>query len=103
MTNVVPFKSPLEDPDTCLRHVRRLAEDTGNISFDVPHFRQRLEERDITMRQVIATIRKGELIDGPKKDHYGDWRVKLQRRVAGRKIQVVLAVDMHECTVVTVI
>lgn len=60
-------------------------------------------ERDITMRQVISTIEKGELIDGPKKDKYGDWRIKLKRFVAGRKVQVVLALNSSACTVVTVI
>lgn len=75
----------------------------GKISFDQPHYKERLVERDITMRQVISTIEKGEIIDGPKKDQYGDWRIKLKRFVAGRKVQVVLALNNGKSTVVTVI
>jgi hypothetical protein len=48
-------------------------------------------------------LRKGEGISGPTKDQYGDWRIKVRRYVAGRRVQVVVAVKEKEFTVVTVI
>lgn len=102
-SKVVPFNDPLSDPSKCLEHVRELAIDTSNLSFDAPHFQKRMSERGITMRQVLSTIRKGELVDGPKKDDHGDWRIKIRRRVAGRKTQVVLVVRQKICKGVTVI
>ena len=62
-----------------------------------------MRERDITMRQVLSTLQKGKIIDGPASDEFGDFRVKLKRYVAGRTIQVVVALNIGKCTVVTVI
>ena len=75
----------------------------SEVDFDLPHFRQRLRERDITMRQVLSTLRKGKITDGPESDEYGDFRVKLKRYVAGKIIQVVVALNFGKCTVVAVI
>lgn len=71
--------------------------------FGAPHFQKRLRERRITMRQVIEVLRQGTAVDGPKKDEWGDWRVKLQRRVAGKRVQVVVAVKEEYLDVVTAI
>lgn len=102
MTNIVPFQSPLSDGEFCVNRVRQDLP-RNRVRFDQPHFRDRLRERDITMRQVLATIEKGDLIDGPKLDQHGDWRIKLKRYVAGRKVQIVLAVSHAKSTVITVI
>jgi hypothetical protein len=83
--------------------VHALARDSANIQFGHPHFQQRLAERNVSMRQVLETLRTGSVIDGPKRDQWGDWRVKLQRRVAGRRVQVVVAVKDDRLDVVTVI
>jgi hypothetical protein len=55
------------------------------------------------MRQVLEALRHGSVIDGPTKDEWGDWRVKLQRRVAGRRVQIVVAMKERHLDVVTVI
>ncbi len=102
MGNVVPFENLLHDAKHCANHVRSCL-DRSEVDFEQPHFRDRLRERDITMRQVLSTLRKGEIIDGPKKDVHGDVRVKMRRYVAGRTIQVVVALNVRKCTVVTVI
>ena len=73
------------------------------FQFSAPHFQKRLQERRITMRQVIEVLRQGKIVDGPAKDEWGDWRVKLQRRVAGRRVQVVVAVKEEYLDVVTAI
>lgn len=83
--------------------VHSLAMDSANLQFRHPHFQARLAERQITMRQVLEVLRKGCVIDGPNIDKWGDPRVKLQRRVAGRRVQVVVAVKEEHLDVVTVI
>jgi hypothetical protein len=84
------------------RHVHQLAI-AGKLEFAHPHFQTRLQERGVSIRQVLETLRHGSLVDGPKKDNWGDWRVKMQRRVAGRRVQVVVAVKPDILDLVTVI
>jgi hypothetical protein len=108
--NVVPLNRALAPPSDDApsaaefeSRVHELAKVSVNLHFDHPHFQKRLAERQITMRQVLEALRKGCVIDGPEKDQWGDYRVKLQRRVAGRRIQIVVAVKEQHLDLVTVI
>lgn len=94
---VIPFPHtvPPVDPPTAAEmesKVHRLAQNTANLMFDHPHFQKRLVQRKLTMRQVLETLRQGGIVGIPVKDQWGDWRVKLRRKVAGRRVQVVVAV-----------
>jgi hypothetical protein len=84
-------------------HARNLAVNSANIMFDHPHFQQRMVERGLNMRQVMEVLRKGCVVSGPTQDLYGDWRIKLKRLVAGRRVQVVVAVKEDHLVVVTAI
>ncbi len=101
MARVVPFRSQPTAADLVERIHAALAEST--IEFDHPHLRKRLAQRGLQMRHVIECLRFGDVIDGPKLDKYSDWRVKLRRYVAGRKVQVVVAVKLRRVVVTTVI
>jgi Domain of unknown function (DUF4258) len=85
------------------RKIKELVSDSKNIVFDHPHFQARLKGRDLSMRHVLETIRNGAVISGPTKDEWGDWRLKLCRRVAGRRVQVVVAFKGDHVVIVTVI
>jgi hypothetical protein len=99
---ILPF--PGSPPTDFLeRKIAELALDSRNIEFDHPHFQQRMKERSLVMRQVLECIRQGSIIGQPKKDQWGDWRVKLQRYVAGRRVQVVVAYKGDRLAVVTAI
>lgn len=105
---VVPFRprptsEPVPTADALEDRVHWLAKDSKNLRFDIPHFQERLRMRKLTMRQVLDTLRHGNVISGPVKDEWGDWRVKLKRKVAGRRVQVVVAVKERHLVVVTVI
>lgn len=99
---VIPIDSPFSDIDHCALHIK-MCLGRSDVDFEQPHFRERLQDRDITMRQVLSTLQKGKIVDGPKRDVHNDFRVKMKRYVAGRKIQVVVALNVGKCTVVTVI
>ncbi len=105
--NIVPFraKRPSSAPsrDEIVQKVRALAAETTNLRFDHPHIQQRLAKRGITMRQVLEVLRQGSITSGPTLDEHGDWRIKLKRRVAGRRVQVVVAVKEDHLVVVTAI
>ena len=89
--------------DELVKRVRVLAADTSNLRFDHPHFQMRLAERGITMRQVLTVLRQGSAISGPALDDHGDWRIKLKKKAAGRRVQVFVAVKEDHLVVVTTI
>jgi hypothetical protein len=102
---IVPFPTPDKPPelDALVRRVREMALDSANIEWDHPHLRDRMAERTLTMRHALEVLRNGRAISGPTLDDYGDWRIKMTRKVAGRKVQVVVAVTEKNIVVVTVI
>lgn len=104
---IIPLrtKSPSVVPrrDELLRKIRGLAADTVNLRFDHPHFQNRLAQRGVTMRQVLDVLRRGNPVSGPTQDKYGDWRLKLKKRSAGRRVQVVVAIKEDHLDVITVI
>ena len=57
-----------------------------------PHFRESMVERGIDMRSVLEVLRHGRVVGRPEEDEYGDWRMKMRRKVAGRRVYVVVAV-----------
>ena len=76
---------------------------TQSVFFDHPHFHLRLGQRGLNMRHVLETLREGEPTGKPTLDPYGDWRIKLKRIVAGRTVQIVVAVKTDQIVVVTAI
>ena len=89
--NVVPFPAGLTRPEAeALIH--RLAKESRNLAMEEPHFRERMKERGITMRQVLETLREGRVDSDPAKDDYGDWRCVVKKRCAGRRVRVVVAI-----------
>ena len=85
------------------RRLKELSADSAGIVFDHPHFQERLSSRTLSMRHVLEAIREGSIVDGPKLDEWGDWRIKVSRLVAGRRVQVVVAYKGDHFVVVTVI
>lgn len=100
--NVVPFRKVPTTADLEAR-THELSLDTKNIRFDNPHFQARLKQRGLTMRQVLEVLRKGNAASSPVEDQYGDWRIKLKRLVAGRRVQVVVAIKVECLLIVTAI
>lgn len=83
-------------------HIHELAVDSNNVGFDHPHIKTQMHERRITMRQALTVLRHGNGIGQPEFDEYGEWRIKMSRSVAGRKVRVVAAATSTFVTVVTV-
>lgn len=104
MASIIPFPDRLGlSREVALAVIRSVAETAVNIGWS-DHAREMLVERDISMRQALDTIRCGRMIEGPNLDECNEWRCKLVKRTAGRRIQVVVATDGDQSlTVVTVI
>lgn len=100
---IVPFsrlrtESPSADQLVSRVHSLALA-DTLNIRMSEPHFRQRMQERGINMRMILEVLRSGRAVGHPKQDEFGDWRIQVRRKVAGQRVDVVVAMcaDHIEC------
>jgi hypothetical protein len=102
---VVKLPGHLATPtaDQLVARVRAMSLESERMRFNHPHFQHRLRHRKLNMRQVLEAIRKGCPIGAPTLDEWGDWRIKLRRKAAGRKVQVVVAVKTDHFVIVTVI
>lgn len=105
VVRLLPVAHPTPTTDQLVARIRQLADSgrLGTTRFDEPHFQRQLIERDLNMRQVLETVRKGCPVGVPKLDQWGDWRIKLRRKVAGRRVQVVVALKADHFVAVTVI
>ena len=66
-----------------------------------PVCKVKIHDRNFTMRQVLETMKKGSVNQGPELDEYGEWRCRIHRRVAGRLVRVIVAI--HEMRLLYVI
>jgi len=73
-----------------LARIRALAASSGNVQYTL-HARKRMVERHITDLQVVETLLRGRLIEGPALDIRGNWKATLSRTVAGQNLRVAAA------------
>ena len=92
--SVIPFPFTGGNPsaEELAEHVRLLAVDSFNIRMDEPHFREAMADAGLGMRQVLEVLRNGRVNGYPELDEYGDYLIRMVRRVAGTRVVVVVAV-----------
>ena len=95
---VLPFRIPPSRQEA-LAQVRRRAEDSQNILW-TQHARERMEERDITVRQALRTIKGGNIHDKIVPDGEDEWKVTLKKRDAGPTVHVVVALSGDDSLIV---
>ena len=93
---VIPFP---DQRRSIVDRVRRLAEDSIDIHWS-RHALERMDDREISMRQAIETLRRGELVEDPMREDYGEWSIILAKRHAGRTIQVVAVITESDGLIV---
>jgi hypothetical protein len=99
---VIPFTCA-PSAEFHLSRIRELATDSRNLVFDHPHFQERLLARGLSMRHALETLREGSIVGSPRRDEWGDWRIKLSRLVSGRRVQIVVAYKGDHLVAVTII
>ncbi|PWI34827.1 hypothetical protein DI392_00665 [Vibrio albus] len=80
------------------RILRDLAENhTGRVKFS-KHARERLEERDITIQQVLCVLKStsNRFHEGPYQTERGDWKMNVEGIASGEPIRVPLTLKRHE-------
>ena len=89
MDNVVPFRGGLSRA-AAERRNRELAADTAALNFPW-HVAKQMAATEITMRQVIDTLRQGAVAEDPARNEHGDWICVVRRRVGGRNVHATVA------------
>jgi len=88
-TNILQF--PFISVGNVRAEIKRIAsEDTINLVL-LNHAKDRMDRRDITMRQIQNVLKNGELLEAIKwcSDKECGWRCKLRRVTAGAEVTVV--------------
>ena len=85
--NVVAFGFPRP---VAQELIHRLAAQ-GRFALE-PLSREQMAASDLSMRQVMDTMKCGTVKQGPKQDQCGDWRCQLRKRHAGRLVRVIVAI-----------
>ena len=93
------WKSP---PDNLEERVVQLSTgDTRNVRMSEPHLGIECWSEGSTWRSVLDVLRHGRFVGSPELDEYGDWRIEMRRKVAGRRVHVVVAVGAGHLECIT--
>ena len=88
-SKVIPFPAEMRK---VVERVHATAEHTDKIQW-TNHAHERMEERDITSRQVLETLRRGKQMGLPQQE--GDeWKITQEKHHAGRRIHVVVMMNV---------
>lgn len=86
-----------------LRIIRTAAADSANVFLTI-HASVRMRQRNITMTQLLACLRKGRISEGPAKDVMkGGWKCTVEHYTAGEQIGASVGIEALQSTSVTVI
>jgi hypothetical protein len=87
-TNVIPLGLSRPHAEELIHRLAR----EGQYVIE-PVCKAKIIDRKFTARQVMTTIEEGHINQGPARDECGDWRCRMRKRVAGRDVRVVLAIN----------
>ncbi len=72
------------------RIIRLIAAEDSNVFF-TRHAERRMFERHVSVPEVLATLRRGRIMEGPARDVRGDWRCSIAHTQRGRELIVAVA------------
>ena len=94
---------PLRMNDANLRRlIAKTASDSERVQV-TRHARKRMQERKITLAQVLKVLQEGVVVEHAHQDIHGNWCCKLEKLVAGDRVGVVASLKEQNGTVVVVI
>lgn len=89
--------------EECRRWVDELLGEGGRVTY-ARHTMERMEERDITNKQVMEVLRRGEITQGPTySTEYQNWKFRMEANTAGENIAVVAAIEIQSLMGETVV
>lgn len=99
MAEAVPLRM---NDATALKLLREIARDSARVIFTV-HARQRMRQRKVSPVQVLACLQRGIVSEPVALDMHGNWKLTVSHRVAGKDLDVAVAIDVpNRAIVITV-
>ena len=84
---------------TALKVLREIAGDSANVIF-TSHARQRMRQRKVSPVQVMACLQRGIVAEPVALDMHGNWKLTVSHRVAGKDLDVAVAIDVPSRAIV---
>lgn len=78
---------------SALKLLRDIAQDSGRVIF-TQHARLRMRQRKVTALQILACLQHGIVSEPVALDVHGNWKLTVTRRVAGKDLNVAVAIDV---------
>jgi Domain of unknown function (DUF4258) len=89
--------------ESAQQRVRQIAWESGDVIF-TGHAEQRMEERGISIPEVLELLRGGYIDDPPRLEVEGEWKCKVAAKLRGRTAGVVTVIldEAGQLIIVTV-
>ncbi len=85
-----------------LKLLREIAQDSARVIFTA-HARQRMRQRKVSPVQVLACLQRGIVSEPVALDLHGNWKLTVSHWVAGKDLDVAVAIDVpNRAIVITV-
>jgi hypothetical protein len=96
MADPVPIRM---NDATALRLLREIAQDSARVIL-TGHARLRMRQRKVTVPQIIACLQRGIVAEPVALDAHGYWKLTVSHRVAGKDLNVAVAIDVPSRAIV---
>ncbi len=84
---------------TALKLLREIAQDSSNVILTA-HARLRMRQRKVTPVQIITCLQRGIVSEPVVLDMHGNWKLTVMHRVAGKDLNVAVAIDVPSRAIV---
>lgn len=84
---------------TALKVLREIAQDSARVIF-THHARQRMRQRKVSPAQVLACLQRGIASEPVALDLHGNWKLTVTHRIAGKDLDVAVAIDVPRRAIV---
>ena len=84
---------------TALKVLREIAQDGAQVIF-THHARQRMGRRKVSPVQVLTCLQRGIVSEPVALDTHGNWKLTVTHRVAGKDLDVAVAIDVPKRAIV---
>jgi Domain of unknown function (DUF4258) len=84
---------------SALKLLREIAQDSAQVIF-THHARQRMRQRKVFSMQVLTCLQRGIVSEPVALDAHGNWKLTVTHRVAGKDLDVAVAIDVPRRAIV---
>jgi hypothetical protein len=84
---------------TAIKVLREIATDSARVIL-TDHARLRMRQRKVSPAQVLTCLQRGIISEPVALDPHGNWKLTVAHRVAGKDLNVAVAIDIPSRAIV---